>query len=229
VFFSAWVCCSLAINTVFQAYLTTFLVDPGFEKSITSVDEVFDSGIKYGFKSAFFDRAYNNKTDPSSMKILKNRIDCVEIFKCVLWTVRYKNISTLSISLYMDDLFSDYSDELKDYQFCGLKETPVLVTDMVMTLQKGSPLLGRVDEIIGRLIEGGIATYLQNFNPETKSFSKANPSTSSSLLDEYAALNVSNMQSALFLFLFGHSLGLITFLFEILYFKLHVQDHCNEV
>jgi hypothetical protein len=36
-FFSAWVCYSLAIHTVFQAYLTTFLVDPEFEKSITNL------------------------------------------------------------------------------------------------------------------------------------------------------------------------------------------------
>jgi hypothetical protein len=50
-FFSAWMCYCFAINTVFQAYLTTFLVDPGFEKSITSIDEVFTSGTKYGFSS----------------------------------------------------------------------------------------------------------------------------------------------------------------------------------
>jgi hypothetical protein len=36
-------------------------------------------------------------------------------------------------------------------------------------------------------------------------------------------LNMSNMQPAFFLLLFGHSLSLISFLLEILYFKIHLQ------
>jgi hypothetical protein len=171
VFFSAWVCYSLAINTVFQAYLTTFLVDPGYEKSIASTEEVFTSGTKYGFHSIFFDRNFNDKNIPMNMKILDSRIDCDDILTCVLWTVKYRNISTISTSIYMEALFynSEYSDELKGYQYCVLKGAPVLFTDIVMTLQKGSPFLNRVNEIIGRLTESGLTTYLEKFYPETKS------------------------------------------------------------
>ena len=39
-FFFSWICYNLAINTVFQAYLTTFLIDPGFEESITITEEI---------------------------------------------------------------------------------------------------------------------------------------------------------------------------------------------
>jgi hypothetical protein len=229
VFFSAWVCYSLAINTVFQAYLTTFLVDPGFEKSVTSREEVFTSGITYGFKSDYFDRKFYDKTDPSSLKILENRIDCNDLLTCALWTIKYRNLSTISTSIFMEILFhsSEYSAELKDYQYCGLKEASVLVTDLVMTLQKGSPFLDRVNEIIGRLTESGIAVYLERFNPETKSFKKTKPITSVALLDEYCALNMNNLQPAFLLYIFGQSLALISFLLEILYFKTsaYLQQH----
>jgi hypothetical protein len=190
VFFSAWVCCSLAINTVFQAYLTTFLVDPGFEKSIKNVEDVFNSGIKYGFIAMYFDSKFNEETYPNCMNILVNRIDCLDIITCIHWTVKYRNISSLSASTFMDYLFynSKYPDELKGYQLCGLRDGAVEVTDLVMSLQKGSPFLVRLNEIIGRLTEGGIIAYLRTFNPETKSFSKTIPSTAILLLDEYSAL-----------------------------------------
>jgi hypothetical protein len=226
-FFSAWVCYSLAINTVFQAYLTTFLVDPGFEKSIKNVEEVFTSGVKYGFLSLFFDSIFKEEANNNSMKILKNRIDCVDVVTCVLWTVKYRNISSLSSSVYMEYLFynSEYSDELKDYQYCGLREAPVVITDLLMSLQKGSPFLDRVNSIIGRFTEGGIIAYLQKFIPETKSFHKSKPIASNSLLDEYCALNLKNLQPAFFLLLFGHSLSLICFLMEMFYFKIQIQHH----
>jgi hypothetical protein len=223
VFFSAWVCYSLAINTVFQAYLTTFLVDPGFEKSITSVDEVFTSGTKYGFSALGFDRLFNDRTNPKSKKILQNRVDCADIFTCVLWTAKYRNISSICAADYVDYLFynSEFSDELKDSQYCGLKETPVLVTELLMTLQKGSPFSDRMNEIIDRIRESGIASYLERFSPEAKSFRKTKSNTGNSLLDEYSALNMSNMQPAFLLLLFGHCLGLISFLFEMLYFRVY--------
>ena len=44
--FFAWVCFSLAFNTVFQAFLTTFLIDSGYKTPIQILDELFASGIK---------------------------------------------------------------------------------------------------------------------------------------------------------------------------------------
>jgi hypothetical protein len=97
VFFSAWVCYSLAINTVFKAYLTTFLVDPGFEKSITNIEEFFTTGIKYGFISTFFDRNFNDEANPKSVNILENRIGCYDMMTCLLWTVKYRNCHRFSL------------------------------------------------------------------------------------------------------------------------------------
>jgi hypothetical protein len=221
------VCYSLAINTVFQAYLTTFLVDPGFEKSITSVEEVFTSGTKYGFSSFLFDRNFNNKTDPKDVEILENRIDCDDMVTCVLWTVKYRNISTICASGYVEYLYysSEYSDEFMGYEPCLLKEMPVVVTGILMALQKGSPFLGRVNEIIDRLIESGIPVYLKKFSIEAKKLIKEYSNISETVADEYSVLTMNNMQSAFYLLLFGHSLGFISFLMEMLYFKMHLKRH----
>jgi hypothetical protein len=46
---------------------------------------------------------------------------------------------------------SEYSDQVKDFKNCELISTPVLVTILGTALQKGSPLLVRVNEIIADL------------------------------------------------------------------------------
>ena len=42
-FFFCWVCYSVAISTVFQAYLTTFLIEPGYEEPIRTIEEMLKS------------------------------------------------------------------------------------------------------------------------------------------------------------------------------------------
>jgi hypothetical protein len=110
--FSAWVYYSLAIKTVFQAYLTKFLMDRGLEKSITSIEEVFTSGTNYGFPSIYFDHIFNNKTDPNAVKILEYQLDCYNMVTCVLWNAKYRNISFICTLEYVEYLYysSEYSD-----------------------------------------------------------------------------------------------------------------------
>ena len=47
--FLAWVCFSLAFSTVFQLFLTTFLIDSGYKTPIQNLDELFASGIKLAY------------------------------------------------------------------------------------------------------------------------------------------------------------------------------------
>jgi hypothetical protein len=101
---------------------------------------------------------------------------------------------------------------------------PVLVADILMMLQKGSPFLDRVNESIGPLIESGIRGYLLKFSPEMKASIKANSKTFETVADDYSVLTVNNMQSAFYLFLFGRSMGLMSFVME-MYFKMHLQQH----
>jgi hypothetical protein len=92
-----------------------------------------------------------------------------------------------------------------------------------MVLQKGSVFLDRVNEIIYRIVECGIPAYLVRVGTESREYLKANSTTSKTEADEYCVLTMNHMQSAFYLFLFGHSLVLISFLMEMLYFKMHLQ------
>jgi hypothetical protein len=42
-------CFCVAFSTVFQAFLTTFLIDSGYKTPIQNLDELFASGIKLAY------------------------------------------------------------------------------------------------------------------------------------------------------------------------------------
>ena len=48
-FFFCWLWYSVAISTVFQAYLTTFLIEPGYEEPIRTVEQMLTSVWNMGF------------------------------------------------------------------------------------------------------------------------------------------------------------------------------------
>jgi hypothetical protein len=49
IFLTEWVWYAVAMTTVYQAYFIGLLVNPGFEKSITTVNDLIQSGIEYGY------------------------------------------------------------------------------------------------------------------------------------------------------------------------------------
>jgi len=47
--FFVFVLYCFAISTVFQTFLASALVDPGYENQLISLDEILDSGIEFGY------------------------------------------------------------------------------------------------------------------------------------------------------------------------------------
>jgi hypothetical protein len=54
-FFFCWVCYSVAISTVFQSYLTTFLIDPGYMEGIKTVEQILNYEKEFGFVKGIID------------------------------------------------------------------------------------------------------------------------------------------------------------------------------
>jgi hypothetical protein len=60
---------SVAFSTVFQAFLTTYLIDSGYKTPIQNRDELFASGIKLAYSpeyNLFFENFY--ETEVSKVK-----------------------------------------------------------------------------------------------------------------------------------------------------------------
>ena len=84
--FFAWVCFSLAFNTVFQGYLTTFLIDPGHKPAIRNMDELFASGIKF-FYTPGFTELFSNSAEKEESNVELNQANCESRDDCLNWAL----------------------------------------------------------------------------------------------------------------------------------------------
>ena len=100
-FFFCWVCYSVAISTVFQAYLTTFLIEPGYEKPIRSVEQMLKSEMKFGFPDKY-KLMFTNYSDCVDRAIHKDAVQCPDKPTCSMWAALYRNISTILTDLFME-------------------------------------------------------------------------------------------------------------------------------
>jgi hypothetical protein len=90
----AWVCFSVAFRTVFQAFLTTFLINSGFKAPIQNMDELFASGIKLTFRSEYA-KLFEIGDETEASKVLRNLVDCPSLEVCLEWAMIQKNVSIM--------------------------------------------------------------------------------------------------------------------------------------
>ncbi|KAJ9578441.1 hypothetical protein L9F63_005361, partial [Diploptera punctata] len=208
--FITWVIYCWAINTVYQTYLTSFLVDPGLQHQLSSEEEMLTSGINYGIPStmlALFPEL--------NSKQYHKHIICDDFTECqdrvglkgnlVLFFSRI-NMDYVSASRYMD----------------GNGKSSVCIFDEVyskqlvsMPVQKGSFLLERMNQVSMHAMEGGFLDHWWNEIKYMSTLTSANKFNTPS--GEYIKLTLNHLQSAFYFLFIGCALSLITFIFEIMF------------
>jgi hypothetical protein len=219
VFFMSWVCYSVAISTVFQAYLTTFLIDTGYEEPIKTIDQMLNSTMKFGFISVY-NSFINDPTDTVGRSILKGMVTCPDESTCIKWATTYHNISTLRIDMYKDiwDSYGIATDENKKPLLCDLEDGSFAYFEIVMAVLKGSPLLEHINDVIDRIVEAGLFMYWRkSYFTLRRIITKT--LGSDTLADTYHNINIRHVQSAFYLLLLGHALALISLFVEIIWFR----------
>jgi hypothetical protein len=73
--FIAWVCFSVALSTVFQAFLTTFLIDSGYKTPIQNIEELYESGMKLYYQP-IYNYIFENADETEVSKVKRNRVNC---------------------------------------------------------------------------------------------------------------------------------------------------------
>ncbi|KAJ9580347.1 hypothetical protein L9F63_003982 [Diploptera punctata] len=209
-----WYC--FAINTVFQAYFTTYLVEPGYEARLENIDDVMRAGLKFrSYKLLETDTIFD-------LNVVRNfdRIHCINFYECILDVILKGNGFSIVLSRFPSYLArkSGISDE--STVVCLLE--PSLITVLVGAgLPKGSPLLDTLNKHIIRYTQGGfLVNYWERTNYEINL--RANKTEESS---EYVVFTLNHLAPAFILMLFGYILSVILFLCELIQFKL--KKHIN--
>jgi hypothetical protein len=207
----------MAFSTVFQAFLTTFLIDSGYKTPIQNTDELFASGIKLAYPQEYnFIFIVGDEKD--ALKVQNNRANCSFREVCMNWAIHQKNVSVLmsdttaEMSYATGGLIGENSERL----LCRLEDGAVLSTGISMLMYHGEPLLRRVTEIIDRVFQAGLykywaSLYVHSLKIDSRKIAIVHP------LDGYYSFNLYHMHPAFYLLLMGCCLSALCFMMELLF------------
>jgi hypothetical protein len=217
--FLAWVCFSVAFSTVFQAFLTTFLIDSGYKTPIRNKEELLTSGLTLAYPLTFSHIIENGyETDISKVRI--NQMNCPLNDGCLSWAKHYKNASVLLIDVVAEEFYAigDFLSENSKPLICRLEDGVILNTGLIMIMLHGDPLMKRVSEVVDRVVEAGLYNYWNSqrmFRLElsTQKIRHVQP------LDGYYSFNITHLQPAFYFLLMGLCISVVCFTVEFLYYR----------
>ena len=215
--FFAWVCFSVAFSTVFQAFLTTFLIDSGHKPPIQNMVELFASDIKLAY-SPGNNFIFENGDETELSKVLRNRVNCPSFPVCVDWAKYQKNVSVVLLDKVAEDNYAMgfFVGENSEPLLCKLEDGIVFTTGLTMIMFHGDPLMKRVTEIIDRFVEAGLYNYWISISMNlhklySRKIALVHP------LNGYYSFNLYHIQPAFYLLLMGWCLSALCFIVEVLY------------
>jgi len=224
--FLAWVCFSLAFSTVFQVFLTTFLIDSGYKTPIQNMDELFASGIKLVYPPSY-SFVFEKGDEKEASNVNRSTANCPSFDVCVDWAKYQKNVSILLLDKVADDNYArgNFVGENSEPLLCRLEDGVVYSYGQAMVMFHGDPLLKRINEIIDRVVEAGLYNYWISLKMNLrKIFSRkiaiVHP------LDGYYSFKLYHMQPAFYLLLMGWCISALCFMVEFLYDRALNKGKC---
>jgi hypothetical protein len=214
--FLAWVCFSLAFNTVLQAFLTSFLTEPGYKTPIQNMDELFDSGIKLAYPPH---QRYIFKygDEEEAVKVQRNLASCPLYKVCENWAKYQKNVSILLVDSEAEYRYAkgEFVGENSEPLVCRLVDGVVFNTGLIMAMFHEEPLMRRVNEIIDRVVEAGLYNHwvsliMNHHKIISQKIAIVHP------LDEYYSFKLYHMQPAFYILLMGSCVSVLCFVIEVL-------------
>ncbi|XP_069696876.1 uncharacterized protein [Periplaneta americana] len=196
--FLSWIIFSITINTVFQTFFTSYMVDPGRQHQIDTVQEIRDQNYTLIFDELDAFSTYSSKYDITNQSYVAST--SVEAVDAAFHT-------EYSAVLIDEDFFTYYSKKLcgeVDYPFYHRFSGESLQMHVHMMVEGGRYMFLRWNQVLGRLVQAGIARKLMRdiTDPLGRlSFSRA----ALDLREEYVPMSLDVIQSP-FIFL---SLGLL--------------------
>ncbi|KAJ9580369.1 hypothetical protein L9F63_004004 [Diploptera punctata] len=210
-----WYC--FAISTVFQAFFTSFLVEPGYEIQLKTLDDVVRAGLVLGsydimeFVKAVFELY---EVDYFEQTLYDDLAECV---RNVMFERNTFSGTLAYFASYVASL-SGVTDESKIV--CFLDDT-LFTLPFGPLLPKGSPLLNVFNAHFRQCLEGGLLqVYWSKIKHDVKL--KADQMHEQG---GYVAFNLNHLLPIFFVLIFGYILSVTVFFFEFL-IKLWESKKC---
>jgi hypothetical protein len=211
--FFVFVLYCFAINTVFQTFLTSVLVDPGYENQMTSLDEVLDSGIELGY-SAIGNLIFGFSSDLRHKEILERGETCSTYEVCINRIRETGNFALFGVVWAVQK----YTNSINDHStVCPLNDDDNHFIFITPYLQNGSFFLESLNKFVSLYIESGM------FHRLVKDSVYMSQSTRNTVdvSDGYFVFTLNHLRIAFYILFFGHGLSFLLFLCEVFYHFRH--------
>jgi len=224
IFFIAWVWYSFVMTNLYQAYFIGLLLNPGFEKGITTLNELMESGIEYGYAGDIDGIQFS---DPTYNIIRKNRKVCKTIYKCLQRVIERKDFATIFDSFHAEYFRTKLLFHNIQVPVCTIQED-IMLFRVSMYMAKGNPLLHRFNEIIPRIFEAGLYRKWQEdllyssrlddhpIDDEDTNFSDF---ATNDLNTDYSPFSLIQLHGVFESLLIGQIINTLVFLVEVLYYR----------
>jgi hypothetical protein len=223
IFFISLVWYAIAMTTVYQAYFIGLLVNPGFEKSITTLNDLIQSGIEYGYPVEMDILTFS---DPLYKSITRNRIICKSAYKCLQRVLERKDFATIFDNCRAEYFRTRLLFHNIHVQVCTLQED-IIFFMASMYMAKGNPLLYKFNEIITRTFEAGLnKKWLNDFmssprlddHPIDDDDINFSDFATNELNTYYSTFSLIHLQVVFYILLIGHIISIFVCLVEVLYY-----------
>jgi hypothetical protein len=209
-----WYC--FAMNTVFQAFFISFLVEPGYNKPIETFDELKKSSLSYCLDK-ISEHGHFHISYYEYQKFDSSRMDLRSLKECLEYFFTNDNITLLSSVYYTQFIASLLGlDQNRNKLFCTLDQDEYSL-HTVIYFSQGHPLLHRFNLLLRRSMESGLVEKYWsqlNFKVFLRNVFKAAARNACS--ETYFALSLFHLRIAFVVLGLGYVLSTISLLIELL-------------
>jgi len=196
------------------------LVDPGYGSQLASLDEIVDSGIEFGYLAVsvmFFDVS----SDSRHKEIVARAEICSSSELCIDRIRETGNFATFALVWVVQN----YTNFINDHStVCLLNDDDYDFFYVTTYVQKGSFLLESLNKFVSLYIESGMI----HGKVRDSVYISRPIRNNTDLSDGYFVFTFSHLRIAFLILLFGHGVGFLLFLCEVLYhFILRYFSFCN--
>jgi hypothetical protein len=198
-----------AISTVFQTFLTTNLVDPGYENQLNSLDDILDSGIEFGYPY-FLDKMFSFSNDSRHKDVSERGEICSTSKLCIdriRETGKFAVFDLVSVVQNYTNIYNDHST------ICLLNDDDYDFVFVTTYVQKGSFFLESLNKYIILSLESGMFDRLAKDDIYMSRFTRNNVDVS----DGYFVFTLNHLSIAFYIMFCGHFVSFLLFVCEMLY------------
>jgi hypothetical protein len=207
-----WYC--FAMSTVFQAFFTSYLVEPGYGKKFETFDDLLHSHLAYGYNGGLEFGMATTSFDEYLRFPSSRREDCNDLVECTRRIANNDQLCIISAPKLSQYTASEMGIRDASKYICSFEDN-VFTTGFISLLNNGSPILNRLNVLTRRSLEGGLLDqYWAQLSWITSLRSKLRFGDGEEHM--YFVFSISHMRPAFFVLGFGYLLSSVVFLAEII-------------